>query len=119
VRLLLDEHYSPTIAAKLREAGFDAVTVDDAGLSGASDGLLYEFALMHRRAVVTNNARDFLRVIAEGAASGDTHFGLLLTSDVSMPRSQRTIGRYVRALEKILRANPEEDALANQVRWLR
>jgi hypothetical protein len=36
-----------------------------------------------------------------------------------MPRHLRYAGLYVRALGPILEANPSDDALFNQIRWLR
>jgi len=118
VKLLLDEHYANDIAAQLRAAGHDAVTVSERGLRGSDDEPLLVLAASEDRALLTNNARDFLRLVARWAASGDDHCGLLLTSDSSMPRGKNTIGRYVDTLRQLMDANPGARALANQVRWL-
>jgi hypothetical protein len=37
LRLVLDEHLSPSIAEQLRACGHDMVTVAEAGLAGAAD----------------------------------------------------------------------------------
>jgi predicted nuclease of predicted toxin-antitoxin system len=118
VKLLLDEHYANDIAAALREAGHDAVTVSERGLKGLGDGPLLALAASEDRALLTNNARDFLPLVRRWAESGDDHCGLLLTSDSSMPRGKRTIGLYVERLSELMEANPDRRALANQVRWL-
>jgi predicted nuclease of predicted toxin-antitoxin system len=118
VRLLLDEHYSDQIAVQLRAAGHDAVTVSERGLKGTDDETLLSLAASDARALLTNNARDFLPLVGRWAAAGDHHAGLLLTSDASLPRAKRTIGRYVEVLGELMAAHPEPGALQDQVRWL-
>ena len=118
MKLLLDEHYANDIAAQLRAAGHDAVTVGERGLDGTDDEPLLAFAASEDRAVLANNARDFVPLVARWAASGQDHCGLLLTSDGSMPRGKATIGLYVKTLRELMDANPTTGALANQVRWL-
>jgi predicted nuclease of predicted toxin-antitoxin system len=118
VKLLLDEHYANDIAAALREAGHDAITVSERGLKGLDDESLLALAVSEDRALPTNNARDFLPLIRRWAQSGQDHCGLLLTSDSSMPRGQRTIGQHIERLRELMEANPGRRALENQVRWL-
>jgi len=118
VKLLLDEHYANEIAVHLRAAGHDAVTVSERGLKGTDDEQLLAFAASEDRTLLTNNVRDFLPLVARWAASGQDHFGLLLTSDSSMPRGKDSIGLYVERLRHLMDANPGTRALANQVRWL-
>jgi predicted nuclease of predicted toxin-antitoxin system len=117
VKLLLDEHYANDIAAALWAAGHDAVTVSERGLKGLDDEPLLALAAAEDRALLTNNAGDFLPLIRRWAESGEDHCGLLLTSDSSMPRGKR-IGLYVERLRELMEANPGRRALANQVRWL-
>lgn len=116
--LLLDEHYANEIASQLRAAGQEAVTVSERGLKGIDDESLLALAASEDRALVTNDARDFLALVARSAASGEDHCGLLLTSDASMARAKGSIGRYVESLRHLMEANPGLRALANQVRWL-
>lgn len=118
MKLLLDEHYANEIAARLRVAGHDAVTVSERGLNGIDDESLLTLAASEGRTLLTNNARDFLPLLGRWAASGDDHYGLLLTSDISMPRAKNTIGRYVETLGALMAANPEPRAMVDQVRWL-
>jgi predicted nuclease of predicted toxin-antitoxin system len=118
VKLLLDEHYANEIAVELRAAGHDAVTVSEQGLKGTDDEALLAVAASDRRTLLTNNARDFVPLISRWAASGDDHFGLLLTSDSSMPRGKGTIDLYVETLRELMDANPDAGAFVNQVRWL-
>jgi predicted nuclease of predicted toxin-antitoxin system len=118
VKLLLDEHYADHIAVQLRAAGHDAVTVSERGLKGTDDEPLLALAASEDRALLTNNARDFLPLVARWAASGEDHCGVLLTSDSSLPRGKSSIGLYVKLLRRLMDANPGTRALANQVRWL-
>jgi hypothetical protein len=118
VKLLIDEHYADEVASKLREAGHDAVTVSERQIKSIDDEPLLELAWSESRALLTNNARDFMPIVGRWAISGRDHCGLLLTSDSSMPRHKGTIGVYVRTLTAIMEANPGVRALANQVRWL-
>lgn len=71
-----------------------------------------------RRAIVTENAVHFMPLVHESAALGSDHYGLVLTSPRRVPRFRGTIGLYVRLLHELLEAEPAEDALLNQVRWL-
>jgi predicted nuclease of predicted toxin-antitoxin system len=118
VKLLIDEHYANEIAVELRAAGQDAVTVSERQLKGIDDERLLEFALTESRALLTNNARDFVPIVMRWATSGRDHCGLLLTSDSSMPRHKGTVGLFIRTLRAIMEANPAPRALANEVRWL-
>lgn len=118
MRLLLDEHYANEIAVELRAAGHDVVTVSERGLNGIEDEPLLALASEEDRALLTNNARDFVPIAARWATSGQEHHGILLTSDRSMPRARRGIGLFVTTLERLTNAHRGARALVNQVRWL-
>jgi hypothetical protein len=51
-------------------------------------------------------------------AAGEDHYGLIFTSDSTMPRNKASIPLWVKALGKILREHPTDDALKNRVRHL-
>ena len=118
MKLLLDEHYADEIAIQLRAAGHDAVTVSELGIKGTDDESLLRFACSERRALLTNNARDFVPMTVQWAASGEEHYGLLLTSDASMPRGKAGIAHYVATLTALMATNSATDSLVGQVRWL-
>jgi hypothetical protein len=118
LRLLLDEHYDDEIAQGLRAAGHDAQTVSERGLKGLDDEALLALCEVESRALLTNNVRDFVPITRAWAAAGRDHAGMVLTSDASLPRGKRTIGRYVELLSALMDANRAERALAGQVRWL-
>ena len=119
MRLLLDEQYSREIAEQLRERGHDVTAVKEhPELEGIDDEPLLRQARDDRRALLTNNVRDFAPLARQWAAGGEDHAGLIFTSDESMPRSRNTIGLYVERLSELLHANPDDDAFRNRVEWL-
>jgi len=119
VRLLLDEHYSPEIARQLRARGHEVVAVAErADLVGLSDEELLRRMAQEQRAIMTNNVKDFVPLTSRALLEGSDHYGLLLTSDKSMPRRNDAIGRVVDALDTFLQCHKAEDSCCNQVRWL-
>lgn len=99
--LLLDEMFSPVIAQQLREKGHDVLAVAaDPRLRALDDGELYEWARSSGRRLVTENAKDFRPLLwrEEGKAGP----GILLTSSRAFPRSRRSVGFLVTALENWL-----------------
>jgi hypothetical protein len=120
VRLCLDQHDAPRIAAALRERGHDVIAAEaEGGLRGLSDDELLAFCVRERRALLSENAVDFMPLVHERAARGEEHYGLVLSSPASMPRGVGTIGLFVEALDRFVREHPADEALCNQVHWLR
>ena len=119
MKLLLDEHYSPEIARQLRTRGQDVVAVAErADLVGLSDDELLRRMAQERWAIMTNNVKDFMPLATRTAQGADDHYGLLFTSDRSMPRRSDAIGRVVDALDAFLQRRRGEDSYRNQVQWL-
>lgn len=119
MKLLLDEMLSPTIARELRSNGHDVEAIKgDARREGLSDLEVLELARRERRAIVTNNLRDYRRLHqAALTPGGEGDFGMVFVPG-GYRRTKRDIGRIVRALEAILREHPDDDALANGETWL-
>jgi predicted nuclease of predicted toxin-antitoxin system len=119
LRLCLDELYSPKIAAELRARGHDAINVHNRpALLALPDTALLDAMIADERAIVTENAGDFVPLARRLALKGRDHFGLILTSSAALPPSRNTIGRHVRALDAFLVERPADDALRNQIAWL-
>jgi predicted nuclease of predicted toxin-antitoxin system len=120
VRLLIDEMYPPTVAEQLRKAGHDAVSVhDDANTPGLDDAAVCGLALSGGRAVVTENAADFLRMLRYLVAAGEQAPTLVITSNRSFPRHRASFtGQAVRALCAFCEAHQGADAAAGAVYWL-
>jgi hypothetical protein len=114
IALLLDEMFPPVIAEELRRRGHDVIAVAaDPQLRAQSDPELFAWATQQRRRLVTENAKDFRRLLNETAAAGP---GLLLTSSRTFPRSRQAQGALIAALEAWLSgpdvaARPPEDWL--------
>lgn len=119
MKLLLDEQYSPLIAEHLRARGYDATAVvAQPGLSGLTDWRLIAAARDEGRALLTENVGDFLPIAAELARTGTPHAGIILANGRRFPRSRDAAGRLIQALDGLLAANPQDDALADRVVWL-
>ncbi len=119
MRLLLDEHYSPEIARQLRHRGHDAISVAERpDLMGVADDELLARMAGEQRVILTENAVDFVILAHRGAATGEDHAGILLTSPKRMPRRKETVGLFVRILDAYLCDHPAKDVLRNEVRWL-
>jgi len=112
--------FSPSIARGLRDLGHDVVaSQDDEQLRLFDDSALFAYAAADKRAVVTENAKDFLPLVQLTTPGAQSHFGLILTSNSSFPRHHdRFVGEIVRALDDLL-GNHEGDAPHGFVHWLR
>jgi len=119
VKLCLDEHYSPDIAAALREGGHDVASVKERPeLISLSDEELLSAMADERRALLTENVQDFAPLVTRRTAEATPHYGVIYTSPRSMPRSKATIGVYVRALGELLQKYPGDDDFLDRVEWL-
>lgn len=121
MRLLIDEMYSPVIAERLRDAGHDAVSVLELpDLVGQDDAQVCAFGVSSRRAVVTENAADFLTLVRQRSEIGHAAPSLVITSNRAFPRHvQAFVGRAIRALAAFCDGHPEDDPQAGAVHWLR
>jgi hypothetical protein len=118
VRLALDHHYPIAISEQLQRKGHDAVTALERGWQAEPDESLLTLCLGEQRALLTNNVSDFMTLARQWATIGQQHAELIFTSDATLPRTHAMIGRYVRLLDALCRANPRNDALLDRVHWL-
>lgn len=119
MKLLLDEMFSPLIAAELRARGHDAVPITERDeWKALSDPDVVALALTERRAVVTANVRDFRPLHAELVAAGvEGHPGLVFVP-ASFRLTRAATGQIVAALEARLAEYPGEEDLANGETWI-
>ncbi len=118
MKILLDEMLDAGMAGQLRQRGHDAEAVQgNPELEGAKDPDLLRAARELDRVLVTDNVRDFVRLHQRFLASGEDHAGLVLASPARFPRSKRTIGAWVNALDRYLREHAEA-SLKNLCTWL-
>jgi Domain of unknown function (DUF5615) len=81
VKLLLDVHHSRIAAERLRATGQDVqAAADDPELAAVPDEELLRRASADGRAVVTENAKDFDRIVRSWVATGEHHAGVIFTS---------------------------------------
>ncbi len=60
LKLFIDEDsLSKPLVKLLRKAGYDVVTVNEVGLSGASDVFVLNYAIEDGRILITHNCKDF------------------------------------------------------------
>jgi predicted nuclease of predicted toxin-antitoxin system len=119
LRLLLDEQHDRHIAEVLRREGNDAVAVTDgAGLRGKPDRDVLEAGVAEHRAIVTENARDFVLLHRRFIDEGRTHYGIVLTVPRRFTRRKAGRAQFLTALRSLLRAYPSEDGLRDQLIWL-
>ena len=119
MRLLLDEMLAPAIARELRERGHDLLAVaEQPGWAALSDPEVMAVARIERRAVVTNNLRDYRPLHADAITpGGQGHFGMVFMPG-SYRRTKADTGRIIAALEAKLAEYPGDEDLANGERWL-
>jgi hypothetical protein len=119
VKLLLDEMLTPAIARELRSRGHDVQAV--AGhpeREAMSDAAVLALAGAERRAVVTNNLRDFRPLHHDAITPGGTgHFGMVFVPS-SYRRTNADTGKIIAALEAIVVRYPGDQDLADGEIWL-
>jgi hypothetical protein len=119
VRLCLDEMYSPQIASDLRDLGHDVTSVKERPeLVGLTDTQLLAVMAAEQRALLTENVQDFAPLVRVAAAAGESHYGMIYSSNKTLPRSKATIGVFVRLLATLIHAFPGDEDFRDRVEWL-
>lgn len=119
MRLLLDEHLSPRIAAELRGRDFDVVAVAErSDLRGRSDADLLDAASTEGRPLVTFDVADHLRLAHTATRLGLRHPGLVLLAPSSWAPSIQGVGPLVRALAALIADHADDGALTDRIEWL-
>src|SRR5437016_8275437 len=77
-RLLLDEDIDLQLASALRNAGCDAVHVQEIERKGKSDSQQLEFAIKEKRAAFTHNRYDFVQLHNQYVKDSIEHFGIIV-----------------------------------------
>lgn len=60
IKLLLDEDIWIGLASGLQQAGYDVLTVTEAGRKGLPDEAQLQFAIAESRAIISHNIQDFV-----------------------------------------------------------
>ncbi len=119
MRLLLEEMLSPAIARELRDRAHDVQAVaDHSDWAALSDPEVMALTRTERRAIVTNNLRDYRPLHADAVTPGGPgHYGMVFMPG-SYRRTKADIGRIISALEAKLAEYPGDEDLANGECWL-
>lgn len=122
MKVLLDEMFDHAIAAALCERGHDAVSIqgDRSDLRHKEDPAVFAAAQDESRAVVTENAVDFLAIVSTYAQDGKAHWGLVLSTNRRFPRHRPddAIRLLVAALDTFLEARSGTDEPTSETHWL-
>ncbi|MGH9041777.1 MAG: DUF5615 family PIN-like protein [Acidimicrobiia bacterium] len=118
LRFLLDAHHSPLIARALGSDGHDVVAAaTNPAFARLEDDELLRAASRDDRALVTENARAFDRIVRAWAACGDHHIGVVFTSPRRYHRGSAAYpASLISALGDLLADVPREQT--DWVRWL-
>lgn len=118
MRLLLDVHHSWRAAERLRGLGHDvtAAAVDPA-MAELDDDELLRVASRDGRSIVTENVRDFDRIVRAWVALDQHHEGVIFTSPRRYHRGATSYpANLVRALDALLTDPPQ--STSDWVHWL-
>lgn len=110
IELYLDEDVSALVAGLLRARGFDVETTHDARRTAADDAEQLAYAVSRRRALLTHNRDDFVRLAKDYFAAGRKHHGIIVAV-------RRPPHEMMRRLLLILNQNTA-DELENQVIYI-
>lgn len=118
MKLLLDVHHSPAAAKRLRRRSHDVLAAaDDSRLSVLADEDLLRHCAVEGRAVVTDNVKDFDRIIRLWSTTDEHHAGVVFTSPRRFHRGRLSYPQdLVVALAKLLAASFEAEE--DWVHWL-
>ena len=107
MKILLDTHHSRIAAEQLRAGAQDVVAgSEDPVLATLPDDELLRSARRAGRALVTENARDFDRIVRAWAVTGDHHAGVIFTSPRRYHRGASAYPANLVAAVATLLANP-------------
>jgi hypothetical protein len=116
-RLLLDEMFSPTVAAALRDMGHEVVAIaEHGGMRAMSDEEVFAWAASQGRWLLTENIKDFRPLVLRALQAGTTVAGILYTSSRAFPRSRKNPGPLIQAIHAWLLSGPPEAPLSED--WL-
>jgi predicted nuclease of predicted toxin-antitoxin system len=116
-RLVMDEVFSPTIAAALRDQGDDVIAVAERGeLRAMNDEEVFTWAISQGRWLLTENVKDFRPILLRALQADTPVSGILFTSGRSFTRSRKNPGPLIQAIHARMVSGPPEPPLTED--WL-
>ena len=95
----------------MRERGFDAQSAAEAGLLNAEEGAQLEYAVQNGMAILTCNARHFIKLAMEYSTAGRSHAGIILSSEQFSRRRFGDLLKHVLRLLNKLTADEIRDCV--------
>jgi predicted nuclease of predicted toxin-antitoxin system len=109
VQLLLDEMFSPRVAAALRERGHKVIAlVERPEMRTMSDEEVFAWAAAQRCWLLTENVKDFQPIKLRALQANAATVSLLFTSSRTFPRSRQHVGPLISALDAWLAQGPPD-----------
>ena len=106
-RLLLDEMFSPAIAAALRQRGHEVLAVAERGdLRAMTDDEIFAWVIAHECWLLTENVKDFRPILLKALQADVRVSGIVFTSSRTFPRSRKNPSPLIQAVDTWLRAGP-------------
>jgi hypothetical protein len=105
VKLVLNEMWSSEIARQLRDRGHDVIAATELPrrYRGVPDHEFFRLAQEDGRAIVTDNVRDFMTIVAEQSGRPEPHPGVIFAVRPAFDRARPSlVGEMTRALETVL-----------------
>jgi hypothetical protein len=99
IAIYTDEDITSKLAPALRERGFDALSAVEASMLNATDADQLAYAASRRMAVLTCDAVHFVGLAKQFAAAGQSHAGIILSSE---QYGRRHFGELLRTVLRLL-----------------
>lgn len=110
--LLLDEMFSPSLAAMLSASFLVRTVSQDPALTGLPDEEILQAASSEGWVLVTRNIRDFVPIVQSWMNLGISHSGLILIDSDTFPDAPSSRGAIQVALDQV------RIPAVNEVVWL-
>lgn len=107
MRWLIDEMLPPATAAELIRRGHDAVHVNDLGLAGHGDPVVFDAAAADRRIVVTENFADYATLLEQRLRKDQPCVPVVFVRKADLPRRGALAAHLADRLDAWATAHPE------------
>jgi hypothetical protein len=114
ITLYTDEDITSELAPALRERGFEAQSAAEAGRLQSDDAQQLAYAATHGLTLMTCNAAHFLMLARQYAAAGQSHAGIIISSE---QYSRRRFGELLRLTLRVVNTLAA-DEMRNSVVYL-
>jgi predicted nuclease of predicted toxin-antitoxin system len=110
VPLYLDEDVKVLLAEVLRNRGYGATHVLEAGRCGKSDEEQLAYAAKNKMAILTYNVKDFIILSKKYEAQGKKHYGIIVSAQLPFNELLKRVLRFL--------ATHSSGTITNKIIWL-